>query len=174
MTISSSWLKKILIFDFLKRLRIGLILLLLCPDYFHHGWRKFWKLLLPNVPEWLNSIIFVSRLFSPRLKKFLKIAFLKRPRMAQFYYFCVVIIFTMIEELKNCLSQTSQNDSILLFLIIFAMFEETFENCFSQTSQNGSILLFLCHDYFHHGWRKFWILTFSNVPEWLNSTTFLP
>ena len=69
---------------------------------------------------------------SPGLQKILKTAFLKRPRMVQFYYICVIIIFTMVEEnFENCLCQTSQNGSILLcVMIIFTIVEENFEIAF--------------------------------------------
>ncbi len=98
-------------------------------------------------PRMAQIYYFCVMIISPCSKKILKIAFVKRPRMARFYYIFVVIIFTMVEE--------------------------NLENWLPQTSQNGSILLFLCHDYFHHGWRKFLKLPLSNVPEWFNSTIFV-
>ena len=86
------------------------------------------------------------------MTKILKIPFLKRPRMAQFYYFFVMIIFTMVEEnvkmLKIAYVKRPRMAQFYHFcvLIIFSMVEENFE-----IAQNGSILLYLCRDYFHHG-----------------------
>ena len=58
--LSSPWLKKILNFDDLKCSRMK-DFSYLSSEYFHHGWRKFWILMIWNAPEWrISATIFFS------------------------------------------------------------------------------------------------------------------
>ena len=131
----------------------------LFSDCFHHGWRKFWILMIWNALEWRIWSIHLRlfspfmkeildsewriwtihlRLFSPWLKEILDFDGLKCPRMKDL----------------NHLSQT-----------IFTMVEENCGFWWSETPPEWRI--WTTHlDYFHNDWRKFRILMIWNAPEW--------
>ena len=127
---------------------------------------RYWSLLIDfmllvvtfltfsNAPECFNSTIFVSCLFSPWSKKILKIAFLKRTRISQFYYFCIMIIFTMVEEnFENFLSETFPewlNSTIFVSCIFSPWLKKILKIAFLKRPRMAEFYYF-CHDYFHNG-----------------------
>ncbi len=138
------WSKKILKIAILKRPRMAQFYYF-CHDHFRHDRRNFWKFRFSNVPEWFNSTIFVSWLFSPYgQRKFWKLLFSNVPEWLNSTIF-VMIIFTMVEEnIEIWLSKTLQNGLILLFSggsHTFIMVEENFEIWSSKTFHIDLILI---------------------------------
>ena len=64
-------------------------------DYFHHGWRIFWILMVWNAAEWRIWTTHL-RLFSPWLKEILDFDDLKCPRMKDLNHSSLTV-FTMVE-----------------------------------------------------------------------------
>ena len=113
---------------------------LIAEEYFHHGWRKFWVLLLWNAPEWRISNDCWG-ILSPWLKKILSFTALKCSRMKDFHWL-LGNTFTMVENFSE---------------ISFTLAEESFEFYCSEMLQNEGFSL-IVREYFHHGWRNFWVL----------------
>ena len=63
--------------------------------YLHHGWRKFWILMILNAQEWRIWTTYL-RIYSPWLKK-LDFDYLKFPRIKDLNHLSQHI-FTMVEE----------------------------------------------------------------------------
>ena len=130
-------------------------------EYFRYGWWKFEFWWSEIVPEWRISAIFL-RIISPWLKKILNFDHLKffqsegfQPFFWEYFHhgwrtFWILIIWSC-SRMKN-FSYFSEN--------IFTIVEENFEFD-GQWLQNEGFQLF-SREYFHHGWRKFWILMVWN------------
>ena len=113
-------------------------------EYLHHGWGKFWTLIIWNAQEWSIWTTYL-RMSSPWLKKILDYDDLKCPRM---------------------------KDLIHLSRHIFTMVEENFGFRWSEMPKNEGFDQ-LISKYLHHGWRKFWTLMIWNFQEWSIWTTYL-
>ena len=68
-------------------------------------------------------------------------------------------------EALTALKCYRMNDFERLLRNTFTMVEENFEFYCSEILQNEGFIM-IVGEYFHHGWRKLWVLLLWNTPEW--------
>ena len=148
--ISSPWLKNILRFDLLKSYRMA-------QFYYFLPFTK-------NYEIWHSEKIQNGSILllypSPWLKKILNFNNLKSYRTAQFYYFLSINPSPWLKKILTFdLLKSSRMARFYYFINhSFTMVEDFFWH--SKKLQNGTILLLSYQSFLHHGWRKFWDLTF--------------
>ena len=130
-------------------------------DYFHHGWRKFWILMIWNALKWRIWTI------SSWLKEFMDFFGLKCPKNEGFEPLisdCFLRGWTKlwIFMVWNATEWRIWTTHLRLFFIVVE------GNCWflwSEMPQNEGFEP-LISDYFHRGWKKLWIFVVWNATEW--------
>ena len=110
----------------------------LITEYLHHGWRKFWILMISNALEWRISTCLSQN------------------------------IFTIVEEIfEFWWSEIHPNEAFqnVHHRISSPWLKKNWDfddlKCSGMKDFNTFITKYL-----HHGWRDFWILIIWNTPEW--------